>query len=97
MILQPIEYALAVVASAVAAVCMLVVIKWLDEEPPQGQRWRSKMKTFNVYGEFIITKPIITVEAETEGEATEKASALVAEMSKEFGTPEIVWAEEEAL
>jgi hypothetical protein len=81
--------------AVVMAVCLGIAAAWLIDDTKPNRR--DNMKLFDVYGEFVVTKQITTIEAETEAEAVAKAEAQAAIMAKDLGvdTPEILWAEEE--
>lgn len=53
------------------------------------------MKKYDVYAEYMVTKKIGTINAESEEEAILLAAEKIKEKNAELGTdPEIVWSEE---
>jgi hypothetical protein len=88
-----------VIGVAVAlAMCFAVYLLNADDPSPTttNNNGQKKLKRYNVFCEFTVTRKIVLVEALDEDEAVEKAGSAVRNVAKEFGfdSTEIIWAEE---
>jgi hypothetical protein len=87
-----------IVVAAVLAMCLAVYLLDADEPSPTttNNNGQKKLKRYNVFCEFTVTRKIVLVEALDEDDAIEQAGSAVRNVAKELGfdSTEIVWAEE---